>query len=69
MNNGFNIFVHNTFTRDSELTPYTKLAKEFNYKVYTIILENRINTKNQHGVPEPKLIEMERNLKNSIKLR
>lgn len=64
-----NIFVHNTFIKEQELTPYIKLAKEFEYKIYTIIIENRNGTKNQHGVPEAKLVEMERNLKNNIKLR
>ena len=64
-----NVFVNNTCIKEQELSPYRKLAEEYGYKTYVIVVENRHGGKNQHGVPEAKLVEMERNLKNSIKLR
>ena len=66
---GINVFINNTCIKEQELTPYRKLAEEYGYKVYVIVVENRHGGTNQHGVPEVKLQEMERNLKNSIKLR
>lgn len=64
-----NVFINNTCIKEQELVPYRKLAEEYGYKVYVIVVENRHGGKNQHGVPEPKLMEMEKNLRNSIKLR
>ena len=49
------IFVHNTFTTNSELKPYYKLAKEHNYKVFSMVVENRHGGKNIHGVEEESL--------------
>lgn len=66
---GINVFVNNTCIKEQEITPYRKLAEEYGYKIYVIVVENRHGGTNQHGVPEAKLQEMERNLKNSIKLR
>lgn len=66
---GVNVFVNNTCIKEQELNPYRKLAEEYGYKCYVVVVENRHGGKNQHGVPELKLVEMERNLKNSIKLR
>jgi hypothetical protein len=37
---------------------YYDLAKEFNYKVFSIIVENRHDGVNSHGVPEDKLEAM-----------
>lgn len=69
MSDGINVFINNTCIKEQELSPYRKLAEEYGYKVYVVVVENRHGGKNQHGVPEAKLVEMERNLKNSIKLR
>ena len=44
------IFIHNTFTTKSELTPYYKLAEKYNYDVYSVVVENRHEGKNTHGV-------------------
>ena len=49
------IVVSNTFTQDWEMEPYFKLAKEYGYTVFTIVVENRHGGVNQHGVPEDKL--------------
>lgn len=69
MSDGVNVFINNTCIKEQELSPYRKLAEDYGYKVYVIVVENRHGGKNQHGVPEVKLQEMERHLKNSIKLR
>lgn len=52
------IIVSNTFTQEWEMEAYTKLAKEFNYKVYSLIVENRHDGVNEHGVPDEVLTKM-----------
>ena len=52
------IVVHNTFTQQWELEPYFKLAAEYNYKVHTIIVENRHRSTNIHNVPDETLFKM-----------
>ena len=49
------IVVSNTFTQEWEMKPYFELAKEYGYKVFTIIVENRHGGKNVHEVPEDKI--------------
>ena len=49
------IVVSNTFTQEWEIKPYFELAKEYGYKVFTIIVENRHDGKNVHEVPEDKI--------------
>jgi predicted kinase len=44
------VVVANTFTREWEMEEYYKLAEEFGYRVHSIIVENRHNGKNVHGV-------------------
>jgi hypothetical protein len=52
------IVVSNTFTQEWEMEPYYSLAKEYGYKVFSIIVENRHGGVNTHGVPEDKLQAM-----------
>lgn len=52
------IVVSNTFTQDWEMEPYFQMADYFDYKVFSIIVENRHGGVNQHGVPEDKLEQM-----------
>ena len=52
------IIVSNTFTQEWEMQPYYDLAKEHGYKVYSLIVENRHEGVNEHGVPEEKLVQM-----------
>jgi predicted kinase len=52
------IAVSNTFTQEWEMESYYNLAKEFNYKVFSMIVENRHDGVNSHGVPEDKLEAM-----------
>jgi predicted kinase len=53
-----NIAVSNTFTQEWEMEDYYQLAKEYGYKVFSMIVENRHGGVNQHGVPEEKLEQM-----------
>lgn len=52
------IAIANTFTSARELRPYMKLAQNFNYKVFSIIVENRMSTKNIHSVPDETIQKM-----------
>lgn len=52
------IVVSNTFTQEWEMKPYYDMADYFDYKVFSIIVENRHQGINQHGVPEDKLQTM-----------
>jgi len=54
------IAVSNTSTQDWELQPYYELATKYGYTVFSIVVENRHEGVNQHGVPEDKL-ELMRN--------
>ncbi len=58
INGGSPIIVANTFTQEWEMTPYFDLAKKYNYRVHTVIVENRHGGVNVHGVPEDKLKQM-----------
>lgn len=49
------IAVSNTFTQEWEMEPYNKLAEKYNYKVFSVIVENRHDGDNTHGVPEDKI--------------
>lgn len=53
------IAVSNTFTMEWEMTYYFELAKKYGYKVFSIIVENRHNGENVHGVPTDKIEQME----------
>ena len=46
------IVVSNTFTRMWEMDQYFKLAEEFGYSVFSLIVENRHGNKNVHGAPD-----------------
>jgi len=53
-----NIVVSNTSTQEWEITFYINLAKKYGYRVHSIIVENRHNGVNTHGVSEEKIEEM-----------
>ena len=46
------IVVHNTFTKDWEMSHYFDLARKYGYAVHTMIVENRHGSKNVHDVPQ-----------------
>ncbi len=58
MKDGYNVVVSNTFTQEWEMESYYQLAKKYDYQVHTIIVENRHDGKNIHGVPDDKLQQM-----------
>jgi len=53
------VIVSNTFTQEWEMEAYYLLAKELGYTVFSLIVENRHNGENSHGVPDDKLLLME----------
>jgi predicted kinase len=63
-----NIIVHNTCTSEKELKPYMQMAKTFDYKVVSLIVEKRHDNKNDHDVPEETVIKMGERLLKSIKV-
>ena len=60
------IVVSNTFTTEWEMDFYFTLAADYGYRVYSLILENRHEGVNEHGVPSDKLEQMRNRF--SIKL-
>ena len=52
------IVVSNTFTQEWEMKPYFEMADQFDYKVFSIVVENRHGGINQHDVPEEVLTKM-----------
>ena len=52
------IAVSNTFTQEWEMEPYFIMAERYNYRIHTVIVENRHGGENIHGVPEDKLQQM-----------
>ena len=52
------IVVANTFTQECEMYDYFKMAQRYNYRIHTVIVENRHGNENVHGVPEIKLQQM-----------
>jgi len=52
------IIVSNTSTQEWEMEPYFKLAKEYGYAVFTIVVENVHGGKNIHNVPDDKIKQM-----------
>ncbi len=52
------IAVSNTFTQEWEMRPYFEMAKNYGYKVFSVVVENRHGGTNQHEVPEEVLTKM-----------
>jgi predicted kinase len=52
------VIVSNTFTQEWEMDAYYNLAKKYGYRVHSIIVENRHEGVNEHGVPADKLEQM-----------
>jgi len=52
------IVVSNTSTMEWELESYYTLAEQYGYTVFSLIMENRHNGVNTHGVPANKLKQM-----------
>ena len=52
------IVVSNTFTQEWEMKPYFEMAELHEYRVFSIIFENRHGGVNEHNVPEDKIEQM-----------
>ena|ERR1051325_3292311 len=52
------IFIHNTFTLDWEIEPYVKLAKEFDYALHVVTVENYHGQKNIHHISDEQVRKM-----------
>lgn len=52
------IVIANTSTTAKEMKPYYDLAEANGYKVFSLIVENRLLTKNVHNVPDDTLKKM-----------
>ena len=52
------VIVSNTFTQEWEMDAYYLLAKELGYTVFSLIVENRHDGVNEHGVPQEALDRM-----------
>lgn len=52
------VVVSNTFTQEWEMEAYYLLAEELEYRVFSLIVENRHEGKNSHGVPDDKIQQM-----------
>lgn len=63
------VIVTNTFTRPKEMKEYIELATKYNYKLVSMVLEKRHDNTNVHSVPDKTLIDQEKRLLNSLKLR
>lgn len=61
------IVISNVNTRPSDFETYAEMGRKNGYKVSTVIVENRGNTKSRHNVDESTLNNMENNF--DIKLR
>jgi hypothetical protein len=60
------IIVSNTFTQEWEMAAYYDMAKNYGYRVTSIIVENRHNGVNSHNVPEEKLVQMKERFEISL---
>jgi tRNA uridine 5-carbamoylmethylation protein Kti12 len=59
MRNQFSkIVVANTFTQEWEMEPYFIMAERYNYRIHSVIVENRHGNKNIHNVPDEKISQM-----------
>lgn len=52
------IVVANTFTQEWEMEPYFNMANRYHYRIHTVVVENRHNGLNIHGVPDDNLLKM-----------
>lgn len=63
-----NLVVSNTSTTDKEVNTYIDIAKKHGYQYFVLVVERRHDNKNNHNVPDEKIIEMAERLQKSIKL-
>jgi predicted kinase len=49
------IIVENTFTQEWEMADYFDLANKYDYRIVSLIVENRHGSKSIHNVPQDKI--------------
>jgi predicted kinase len=52
------VIIANTAITSNNLRPYKKFAKQYGYRVHSVIVENRHGGKNKHNVPKEKMKAM-----------
>lgn len=57
-NNKSKIFVANTLTTQKEINTYSKIAEKYNYKLVSLIVENRHGNLSVHNVPSETIKRM-----------
>ena len=65
MERGYNVIVANTFTKDSETSPYFALAEKYGYNYQEMILWET-PYENVHGVPQDTVERMQARLHNNF---
>jgi NEDD4-binding protein 2 len=55
---GDEIVVSNTSTTEKEMEPYLALARKYDYKVVSLVVENRHGNKSVHNVPDETIEKM-----------
>ena len=63
------VIVDNTNVTENDMAKYIELAKDFNYEIISLVVENRHGNKNIHNVPEASLDKQESRLRANLKLR
>ena len=58
MKKGYNVVVSNTFTQEWEMKSYFDMAEKYGYRVHSLVVENRHDGINSHGVPDETLEKM-----------
>jgi hypothetical protein len=53
------VIVANTSITEKAMRPYMVMAKEYDYKIFTVVVEKRHSNDNHHNVPELTLLNME----------
>ena len=52
------IFIANTFTQEWEMKPYFKLAAKYKYLIFVATVENYLENKNVHFIPNEQIKKM-----------
>ena len=63
------VIVANTNVDNKSVNKYIDKARELKYTVFSLVVENRNDTKDVHSVPEKTLELQETRLRQSLKLR
>lgn len=58
LNSGYDVMVHNTFTTQSEINQYKKIAERVGAKFVSLIVENRHGNSSVHDVPDETVDKM-----------